>query len=339
MNGFEAMTGQRPDATSTTEEIARFVAGAAVHAPSVHNTQPWWFYGADHEIGVHADDERKLAVADPDGREMMISCGAALLTARVALRNIGIVPKVRVFPEPGLPTLVAKINWVETAPPADYERELLAEIPRRRTHRGGFDAEPVPDGIIAALIDEALKDKATLRILGDQAQRRALAAVVEAGEYAVRANPARAREQSRWAPPPGSTRRDGVPMTAYPARPGRVEPNFPSRDFARGRGWGLPPTGAGQPSWSAGVVAVLTTTGDRPEDWVGAGQALQRVMLSATSCGLAVALHSQPLEVPQLRDFVTVQFCDGAHPQMVLRLGVTDQAAISVRRPVEDVLF
>jgi hypothetical protein len=86
-------------------------------------------------------------------------------------------------------------------------------------------------------------------------------------------------------------------------------------------------------------VAVLSTTGDRPEDWVRAGQALQRVMLSATNCGLAVALHSQPLEVPQLRDFVKVQFCDGAYPQMLVRFGVTDQTAISVRRPVDDVLF
>ncbi|HWF80004.1 MAG TPA: nitroreductase family protein [Streptosporangiaceae bacterium] len=339
MNGFETMSAEIPTATSTGEQIARFVVHAAVHAPSVHNTQPWWFYGADHEIGVHADDERRLAVADPDGREMMLSCGAALLTARVALRYIGIVPKVRVFPEAGLPTLVAKINWSDTAPPVDYERELFAEIPRRRTHRGGFDAEPLPEGILAALMDEAFKEKAALRIVGDEAQCRALAAVVEAGEYALRTNSARAREQSKWARPPGSARRDGVPTTAYPARPVRIEPNFPSRDFAHGHGWGLPPTGEDQLAWSAGVVAILTTTGDRPQDWVSAGQALQRMMLFAANCGIAVALHSQPLEVPQLRDFTKVQFCGGAHPQMVLRFGTTDQTAISVRRPVDDVLF
>src|SRR5215472_15740819 len=282
MNEFDTMSEETSTAASPAEEIARFALEAAVCAPSVNNTQPWWFHGADHEIGLHADDERRLAVADPDGREMMISCGAALLTARVALRYIGIVPKVRVFPEPGLATLVGKINWDKTAPPVDYERELFAEIRRRRSHRGGFDPEPLPEGILAALMDEAFKEKATLRIVGDEAQRRALAAVVEAGEYAVRANAARAREQAKWAPPPGSTRRDGVPTTAYPARPGRIEPNFPPRDFAHGRGWGLPPTGDDQPAWSAGVVAVLSTTGDRPEDWVSAGQALQRVMLLVT---------------------------------------------------------
>jgi len=58
MSRFDSATSERPNASSPAEEIARFVVEAAVHAPSVHNTQPWWFYGADREIGVHADDER-----------------------------------------------------------------------------------------------------------------------------------------------------------------------------------------------------------------------------------------------------------------------------------------
>jgi hypothetical protein len=188
-------------------------------------------------------------------------------------------------------------------------------------------------------MDEAFKENATLRIQSGDAQHSALAAAVETGDYALRANSARAREQSKWARPPGSARRDGVPATAYPARPDRIEPNFPSRDFAHGHGWGLPPTGEVQPSRSAGIAAILTTASDRPEDWIRAGQALQRVLLFTTICGLAAALHSQPLEIPQLRDFISTQFCDGAYPQMILRFGATDQAAISVRRPVDDVLF
>ncbi len=144
------------------------------------------------------------------------------------------------FPEARIDTLVAKINWADTAAPVDYERDLFAEIPRRRTHRGGFDPEPLPEGIQAALKDEALKEGARLLILSDEARRNALACVVEAGEYATRVNSASARELARWASAPGSARRDGVPATAYPARPDRIEPNFPARDFSRGHDWGLP---------------------------------------------------------------------------------------------------
>lgn len=46
------------------------------------------------------------------------------------------------FPEPALSTLVAKVGWEDTRPPLDYECEMFAQVPRHRTHRGGFDAEP-----------------------------------------------------------------------------------------------------------------------------------------------------------------------------------------------------
>jgi hypothetical protein len=339
MSTVDVSSGVRPDQATTPDEVARFVVETAINAPSVNNTQPWWFYGIDREIGLRADDERRQPVADPDGREVMISCGAALFTARVALRNLGIVPHVRILPDQDLPDLVAKISWTETVPPVDDERELFAQIARRRTHRGGFDSEPFPDGMLAALIAEASKEGARLQVLGDEAQRDGLAAVVEAGDYALRHDPARAREQAHWAPAPGSKRRDGVPPTAYQSRPARIVPNFPARDFARGHGWGLPPSGEGRLPEAAGVVALLTTSSDGPGDWVSAGQALQRTLLFATSCGLAAALHSQPLEIPQLRDFIKIHFCDGEYPQMVLRFGATGQTAVSVRRPVEDVLI
>jgi len=127
MNVFWAPSGELPKEASSPEEISRFVVEAAVHAPSVNNTQPWWFSKGDGDIGVHADVERRLRVADPDGREMMISCGAALFTARVAMRYLGFVPAVSVLPDPDLPNLVARIRYGdEQAAPVEYERVLFA---------------------------------------------------------------------------------------------------------------------------------------------------------------------------------------------------------------------
>jgi hypothetical protein len=43
-------------------------------------------------------------------------------------------------------------------------------------------------------------------------------------------------------------------------------------------------------------------------------------------------LHTQPLELPWLRELIRAQFSDGAYPQLVLRLGAVIQQESSVRR-------
>jgi hypothetical protein len=324
----------------TDEEIVRYVVARAVWAPSVHNTQPWRFT-ADRgpELSLRADAGRRLAVADPDGREMMISCGAALFTSRLALRSLGWIPETRVLPDPAQPTLVARVSWRERAAADEFERRLSGRVLTRRTHRGAFDPEPLPPDTLAALRDAAVREGAALRIVADDGRRAALAAAIQTAEYELRRDGERLRELARWTPAPGSARRDGVPATSYPVRAERTQPDFPGRDFARGHGWGIPPLSAATSHRAAGVAGLLTTTGDRPADWVHAGQALQRVLLTAGLCGAAVALHSQPLELPWLREFLRTQLSDGACPHLVLRIGLVTQVALSVRRDLGDVLF
>jgi hypothetical protein len=320
-------------------DTVRFAVDAATHAPSVQNTQPWRFGHGDRDIDVYADAGRRLRVADPDGREMMISCGAAVFTLRVALRYRGWLPRTQLFPDPSRPALVARVRWDENQiPAAGYEREMFAAITARHTHRGGFGAAPLPAGTLAELRAEAAREGAMLRLVAGDDQRGALAAAVQAGEHTLRLDGARAAEQAAWVAVPGSTRRDGIPPAAYPAKPARTEPDFPGRDFAGGQGWGL----AGPPAAGErfpGVVCLLATSANQPADWVVAGQALQRVLLRAVTSGVAAALHSQPLEVPQLRDFIRLQLAARAHPQMIIRLGVTGRATASIRRPLDDVLL
>ena len=323
----------------TAAEVAAYVVAAAVWAPSVHNTQPWWFSVAGQEMSLYADAGRQLGVADPRGREMMISCGAALFTARLALRSLGYIPETSVLPDPGRPLLVARVSWQRQAAAAEFEQRLFSQVPLRRTHRGGFDPLPLLADLVAVLQAGAERDGPTLRIIDGEASRAVLAAAVETAERALHLDSVYIRELASWAPPPGSSRGDGVPPTAYPARPERTRPHFASRDFAHGHRWGTampaPPAAPG----SAGVVCLLTTAGDRPVDWVNAGQALQRILLTAATCGVAAALHSQPLERARLREFIRAQLADGSYPQLVLRLGTAIQTAVSVRRPPASVLF
>jgi hypothetical protein len=321
------------------DEVAFYAVSAAVWAPSVHNTQPWRFAVCGNEISLHADPARQLMVADPLGREMMISCGAALFNARLALRSLGYLPQARVVPDPGQPSLVAQVTWRERVASTEWEQRLFSQVSRRRTHRGGFDMLPLSADLLAALTAGAERYGAMLRVIADQGVRAALAAAVETAERAQRLDSQHVQELAQWVFPPGSARRDGVPSTCYPAHAQRTSPYFPGRDFAHGRGWGLPRLGPAAASRATGVVCLLTTTEDRPADWVNAGQALQRVLLTSAACGVAAAMHSQPLELPWLRDIIRMRFCDGAYPQLVLRLGTVIQTSTSVRRPLASVLF
>jgi hypothetical protein len=129
------------------------------------------------------------------------------------------------------------------------------------------------------------------------ADRRAVAAALQ---------PARPRTR-RLGGPARQHPLGQLPATSYPARPARTVPDFPGCDFGHGRGWGLPSTSAYAAARSAGVACLLTTAGDGPCDWVNAGQALQRVLLTSAACGVAAALHSQPLELAWLRKLIRDQ--------------------------------
>lgn len=49
------------------------------------------------------------------------------------------------------------------------------------------------------------------------------------------------------------------------------------------------------------ALAVLSTTGDTPQDWLAAGRALSQVLLTATAAGVSAASLNQPIEVASLR--------------------------------------
>ncbi|MFI7700587.1 Acg family FMN-binding oxidoreductase [Nonomuraea sp. NPDC049480] len=310
---------------------------AARWAPSVHNTQPWTFSISENEISLRADTDRKLRVEDASGRELLISCGAALYTMRTVMSCEGFEPVVRVLPDPDRPSLLATLQPGAETQADESIKALSGEIERRRTHRAGFADVPVPDKLIDRLVSAAADEGAKLTPVRSDAAVNVIAALTQAAQGVQAQDQRFSLEVIRWARPPGSGRSDGVPAEGYPREAARTEPHFPQRDYAWGHDWGSQ-TNQGA-STATGVAALLTTRGDSRQDWIDAGQALQHVLLHASAYGVSAAFHTQALEMELLREFMRQELCSGEYPQMIMRLGVTFDEKGSMRRPLSEIIW
>ena len=88
---------------------------------------------------------------------------------------------------------------------------------------------------------------------------------------------------------------------------------------------------------------VLGTDDDGSAAWLAAGQALGRLLLTATVHGLVASPMTQALEMPDTRSRLAAELGLVGHPQMVLRVGRAPEGSTTTgghanRRPVEDVL-
>ncbi|WP_345564833.1 Acg family FMN-binding oxidoreductase [Nonomuraea rosea] len=322
-------------AALSAEHALDTVVEAARWAPSMHNTQPWRFSVSGEEISLRADSDRKLCVGDASGRELLISCGAALFTMRTAMRCEGFEPEVRTLPDPDRPSLVATLRPGREVQPDESIRALGGEIQRRRTHRAGFADLPVPDRVVERLVRAAMEEGAKLTPVRPPEAVRIIAALTQAAQGVQAQDQRFSLELIRWSQPPGSRRTDGVPARGYPQRVERTNPDFAQRDYSWRHDWGSQTDQ--RTATSVGVVALLTTRGDTRQEWIDAGQALQHILLHASAYGVSAAFHTQALEMGLLREFLRLELCSGEYPQMIMRLGVTFDDKDSVRRPLSDV--
>ena len=164
-------------------DIDRLVAAAKV-APSVLNTQPWLFeIVARDRINLRAQRDRWLRNIDPDGRELAISCGAALFNFRLALSDAGHDQVVWLMPdEKNDPDLLASVEIVTARvhPPTVNTQRLYEAIPWRHTNRQPFEKKVVGVNIVAELEHAAWQERAHLWLLHQRMTRTLLAEIERA---------------------------------------------------------------------------------------------------------------------------------------------------------------
>jgi nitroreductase len=315
--------------TPPVREVLLDCVRTATAAPSLHNSQPWKFRVRDGRVDVYADPSRRLPVLDPDGREQLISVGAAVFTLRLAIRCSGYRSEYVLFPEPGEPDLVARVNATRPAPVTPAAEALAAAVPHRHTNRWPFAQIPVPREALDRLHDAARREGAVLA-LANPAGRDAVLRLARLADQILRRRPGYRDELARWTV--GRVRNDGVPLRA--AGPWDALESVPMRDFSEAS----VQQRTGETFEPYPTVLVLATEGDRRADWVRAGQALQRVLLTATWQDLATTPISQPVEVPAVRRLL-IEPGSGLFAQMVVRVGYGRSAEETPRRSLSEVLM
>ncbi len=314
----------------------------AIRAPSIHNTQPWWWRIDEHSgigdlrlgaIDLYADRSRQLRVADPGSRALLISCGAALYLAQLALAAAGWRTTVTRQPNPLNDDHLATILVSGRAAVSEESLHLAAAARRRRTDRRPFADRPVEPEIVARLQAVAHEQRVFAHQVRRREDRLILAVAAGRANEIEAADPSYARELKRWSGRADDSP-DGIPVSAVPDLPDR-RCDVPLRDLP-GTMTVPSPVQIERP-----LMLVIGTGSDSRLDRLVAGEALGRVLVEATELGLSASPYTQPLEVPGPQSLMRRVLGGVGTPQILLRIGWPGpgpEPALTPRRAVHEVL-
>jgi len=319
------MAAEFPD-----DNTVRAALMLATRAPSVHNSQPWLWRVGTHSLHLYADPAQHLKHTDPDRRDFILSCGAALGHCAVALAAMGWQPIIHRLPNPAEPDHLASIT-VRRHTAGETDIALAAAIDQRRTDRRTYSSQPVLLGDIAWMGARVARMGVSLRRVETTTDFKA---ILTQALWQHALDPDYAQELTDWS---GRHAADsGVPARNTPeSDPASA---VPARVFAASAL--NQPTDA-PPAYDNGVLLALGTSADDRLSRLRAGEATSSALLTATSRGLATCLVSEVLEVRETRKMLQSEiFDDRCYPQMLVRVGWAaadaDPLPATPRRPIGD---
>jgi len=325
------VTDSRP-----SDDTIRQAVELACRAPSLHNSQPWrWIVSEDggrRSIELHADPTRIGRSTDRSGRELVMSCGAALDHLRVALAAAGWDSATQRFPNPNDPDHLATVTMRPATLIAEGVRERAEAITRRHTDRLPFDPPQGWDLVLEVLRRNVFGSDVTLSVLPEDARPK-LAQASRLSESLRRYDASYQAELQWWTTPTWVTQ--GLPPESLPSAQEQqrvdVARAFPTRGDADRR-----PGVAHDRS----VLAVISTPDDTPRDALYCGEALSALLLECTAAGLATCTLTHLMELQPSRDIVRELTGGSGLPQVLVRIGTAtaDHPEPTPRRPVDEVL-
>jgi hypothetical protein len=324
----------------TLQEQFLFLLRYAILAPSSHNTQPWKFKLNDEGIAVYADYSRRLPVADPGNRELIMGVGAAIMNLRVAAAHFGFecLVELNQSGDSEYPLAFVRLSRPQLLSPSDRKLEqLFPAITKRHTNRNPFLMARVPEQVIAALTEMAYSGMASLFISRDGVLNRQVAELVAEADRMQQGDPSFRKELAEWIRPNYTRKPDGLTGASLGINDlvSVVSP-WATKTFDLGK-----LRAAKDKNLCLEAPGLVVIHGeDSFLHWVEVGELLERILLALTKNNVQFSFFNMPIEVPDLRTQLRSVLKISSWPQLLLRIGYClSEPTLSPRRPLEEVVI
>lgn len=282
-------------ANGKPHEKLTYATKYAALAPTEGDWQPWKFRVTDTHVELRTKTTPAIEAADPDGRELIISCGSALEYLKLALKYFGCLGQVSLFPDLGESALVATVHLG-----CGLEREakyLFAAMTAGRFRLSSAGGEPVSETLLATLGHAAAGERGWLDFVQSEMSRQQVLEITH-GDYLV--GPAAGGQHvSRWL----------RPFFAFGGR--HIDPED---------SWDTDDDASGEKPASAATLAVVKTKTDDKHGWLAAGQTMARTVLQAQALGLAWAFFD-PVRRREAREALRLGVGHKGFAQVILCFG------------------
>jgi nitroreductase len=327
-NPWQVVERSFPQTRSARQKLS-FLLRYAILAPSSHNTQPWKFQVSDNRIGVFANTDRWLKIADADQSELHISVGCAIENLLVAAEHFDYGYKIDYFPEESNPRAIAVITLEPVSKPSSVRNpELFNAIFKRHTNHTAYEPQPISLSHQRRLDECCAEEGISLYLTSDMAMKRKVDELINHAGAIQFANADFREELGYWI---------GQGVFGAPwllAKLSQLAVSY--LDVGH---WAAKKDS--DVLMSAPVLGVICSERNDRETQVKVGRVLERIYLTAAALGLSIQPLSQIIEVADVRRELT-QLLPGnpAFAQQPFRLGYAEpEREHTPRRPLEDVMM
>jgi hypothetical protein len=309
-------------AKGTPRQQLGYALKYAMLAPTEMNWQPWEFRVTDEHIELVARNEPVWEAIDPDGRELMISCGAALLFLKLALKHFGCLGQVELFPDLDQPALAARIHH-GISRKRDAQEKLLFEAMSRRRTTSPTGEVPISESALAVLNNSVAGERGWVEFAQSEISRQRLLELVFAGERqqagagGFRSHPAFPAEHR------GATvRSEGATVAMTGRRAARWTSPLLAFTVRRTHSRTVAIQPEHEPTLPTATLAVVKTKTDDKHGWLAAGHAMARVILQAQVLGLSWSFFNQAVRRRDAREALRTGIGHKGFAQVILRFGL-----------------